>query len=249
MSFWIIVPDINHFRFSITTTNPTDATFIVDPVSGVIKIASLLDYDTMLIYELEIMATDNAGEATGARSASFTLTVNLNDVNDNYPWFEDGLGATVTQYVTDIAESITDSVTVTTVHTADDDGMSPNNDITFTIDSGDGSSEFSIDGTMGVITTVVGHNIDYEVKTLYSLLIKAADGGTPSLTSYIAVTINIDDVNDNSPVFTLSGFPVSVSKGMMTSITITTVVVSDADTGANSVISMTLMPAGNTDNR
>ena len=194
------------------------------------------------------MATDNAGQATGARSASFTLTVNLNDVNDNYPRFVDSVGATVTQYTTDILESIGDSATVTTVNATDNDGTSPNNDVTFSIDSGVGSNIFSINGTTGVITAV-GHTIDYEVKTSYTLIIKAADGGTTSLSSYIAVTINIDDVNDNDPVFTPSDFPVSVSEGLTSSVTIATVVASDADTGANAVISMVLMPTGNTDNR
>ena len=237
------------FRFSLTAVNPTDATFIIDPVSGVVRTASLLDYDTTPTYELEITAVDNAGDATGARSASFTLTVNLNDVNDNYPRFEDGAGGTVTQYTTDIQENIGDAGTVTTVYAADDDGTSPNSDVTFSIDSGDGSSQFAIDGTTGVITTAVGQTIDYEIKTSYTLIIKAADGGTPSLSSYVTVTINIDDINDNSPVFSSSEFPVSVSEEVGSSVTIATVVCSDADSGANAVISMTLLSAGNTDNR
>ena len=236
-------------RFSLTATNPGDATFIIDPVSGVVRTASVLDYDTTPSYELEITATDNAGDATGARSATFTLTVNLNDVNDNYPRFEDGAGGTVTQYTTDIQENIGDSGTVTTIHAVDDDGTSPNSDVTFSIDSGDGSSQFAIDATTGVITTAVGQTIDYEIKTSYALVIKAADGGTPSLSSYISLTINIDDVNDNSPVFTPSDFPVSVSEETGTSVTIATVVCSDADAGTNAMISMTLMPTGNTDNR
>ena len=155
----------------------------------------------------------------------------------------------MTQYTTDIQENIGDAGTVTTVYAVDDDGTSPNRDVTFSIDSGDGSSQFAIDGTTGVITTVVGQTIDYEIKTSYTLIIKAADGGTPSLSSYVAVTINIDDINDNSPVFSPSEFPVSVSEEVGSSVTIATVVCSDADLGTNAVISMTLLSAGNTDNR
>ena len=183
----------------------------MEPASGVVRTASLLDYDTTPTYELEITATDNAGNTAGARSASFTLTINLNDVNDNYPRFVDDQGTTVTHHTVNIPEDIADSGNVLTVYAMDDDATTPFNEVMFSIDSRSGEDQFAIGTNTGLRTTISNHNIDYEQRTSYTLLVMAEDGGTPSLVAFTVVTVYVNDVNDHSPVFSPSEFPVSIS--------------------------------------
>lgn len=70
--------------------------------------------------------------------------------------------------------------------------------VVYSILSGNTDKKFSIDSHSGEIS--VSNNLDYETETYYRLKIKASNS-THVMTTY--VTINIDNVNDNAPVFDL----------------------------------------------
>ena len=60
---------------------------------------------------------------------------------------------------------------------------------------------------------VIAAELDYEVVTSYTLSIEAADGGTPSLSGSTVVVVNVSDVNDNSPQFSLAmGMEIKVAE-------------------------------------
>lgn len=68
--------------------------------------------------------------------------------------------------------------------------------VIYSIVSGNTYDAFSIENTTGKIR--VNNKLDYENITQYSLSIKAFDGSQEDFTKVI---INIDNVNDNTPVF------------------------------------------------
>ncbi|MBV5304696.1 MAG: Ig-like domain-containing protein, partial [Chlorobium sp.] len=89
---------------------------------------------------------------------------------------------------------------------------------------------FSIDSSTGQIslTAAGAAAIDYESSTKsYALTVKASDGLTAH-DQTATVTINLTNVNDNSPVFT-SGATGSVAENAATSTVIYTAVTTDAD--------------------
>lgn len=49
-------------------------------------------------------------------------------------------------------------------------------------------------------------SLDHESAAEYYLTVEATDGGTPPLSDVATVTINVTDVNDNSPVFSQSTY-------------------------------------------
>lgn len=111
--------------------------------------------------------------------------------------------------------------------------------VTYTVVSGNGMTCFSVNSATGVITTIA--NIDREVRGRYSLVVRASDGGTPSLSSTSLVDINIADLNDNAPVFTPTDFTVSLSEDVTVGTTVTTVYAVDVDSAAsNNVFSYVL---------
>ena len=57
---------------------------------------------------------------------------------------------------------------------------------------------------------MVRHKLDREVEPSHSLVLTARDGGRPALTGSVSITVSVDDVNDNSPIFEHSEYNVSL---------------------------------------
>jgi len=74
-----------------------------------------------------------------------------------------------------------------------------NADITYSIVAGNEHRKFRINPKSGVI--VVAGEIDHETAKDYFLTIQAQDGGEPPLSNHATVNITVQDLNDNSPVF------------------------------------------------
>ncbi len=58
--------------------------FLVDPASGIVSTAAILDREAQEDYQLVVMATD---EGLMSHSAQVTLNVHIQDLNDNSPRF------------------------------------------------------------------------------------------------------------------------------------------------------------------
>ena len=79
-------------------------------------------------------------------------------------------------------------------------------------------------------------NIDREVYQSFTLTVIARDNGIPSLWNQARVQINIEDVNDNMPVFSPLFYNAEVSSVNLCDAVVTTVTASDPDLGRNAVI-------------
>ncbi|XP_030224937.1 protocadherin beta-16-like [Gadus morhua] len=142
------------------------------------------------------------------RSGTVAIHVTVLDSNDNDPVFSQAL------YQTNLPEnSPLDTVVVTVSATDADEGIHGEVSYDFGHVSNDDEQIFSIDHKSGEIRLVGA--IDYEETSNYELRVKAKDG--LGLTSYCKVTIDITDVNDNSPRIFLkslnSPLPEDVSPG------------------------------------
>ncbi|MBI9087201.1 MAG: DUF2341 domain-containing protein, partial [Desulfobacterales bacterium] len=94
-----------------------------------------------------------------------------------------------------VAEDAANSNVVGTVAASDpDDGDS----LTYTITAGNDDGIFHIDAASGDITVVDNSTLDREATSSYTLTVKVED--TFAMTDTAAVTVNITDVNDNTPV-------------------------------------------------
>lgn len=84
------------------------------------------------------------------------------------------------------------------VKASDQDGSSPNNVITYSIESG-GQDRFRINPDNGTIT--VSGDIDREQVQNYTLVVVARDRAASPKSNSTRVTIDITDVNDELPTF------------------------------------------------
>lgn len=71
---------------------------------------------------------------------------------------------------------------------------------------------FAIDAATGVLTLT--SSLDYETSQHYSLVITAYDEGEPRLQSNMTIFLDVQDMNDNTPVFEQSDYSIVVSESL-----------------------------------
>ena len=66
---------------------PSSAPFYIDTSSGVIRVKTSLDRESVDNYTLAVTASDRDPNIADVKSSSVNLTISLNDINDNDPVF------------------------------------------------------------------------------------------------------------------------------------------------------------------
>ena len=117
-------------------------------------------------------------------------------------------------------------------------------EITYTIGGDHPSDEFRINPFSGNLK--VARKLDRETVEVYILNISASDHGTPPLSSFVEVYVNVLDKNDNRPFFSQSVYTASISEAATLQSSIATVLATDKDFGTNALITYTIL-SGNSD--
>ncbi|XP_034453255.1 protocadherin beta-16-like isoform X46 [Hippoglossus hippoglossus] len=128
------------------------------------------------------------------RSGTVVIHVTVLDANDNVPVFSQAV------YKASLPENSPLDTLVTTISATDaDDGL--NSEVTYAFDhvSDENSNVFSLNPKTGEVR--VAGAIDYEKVSSYEMQISAKDG--LGLVSYVTLIIEVNDINDNSPVISL----------------------------------------------
>ncbi|BFZ08354.1 hypothetical protein BsWGS_11393 [Bradybaena similaris] len=182
------------FRYDIVSGD-TDGVFLIDPETGVIRTKDFLDRERTPIYSLNVSATNQNGV-----SIYGTLTINVTDINDNYPIFS----TSVT--VVRIADQTPAGYLVASLNVTDAD-LGVNGTVTLSVDPGYAASAFQINGYN--LETIVA--MDYTKVNWYRVLITAADGGNPKRTTKAMVDVFV--LNGQIPYFSISSATISVREG------------------------------------
>lgn len=172
------------------------------PVSGIITVKTAggpnWDREQVTRHYLTVEARDDLGN--GNRN-SVQLIINIQDVNDNPPVF------TQTSYEARLLENKMDFENVLRIEARDADlNGTKNSDIEYSV-FGEYKKNFSIDSMTGIIKP--RYPMDFEKlpggtngnTRLVFLKVRARDWGTPSLFTDAPLTIYVQDVNDNPPLF------------------------------------------------
>eukprot|EP00794_Sanderia_malayensis_P016064 gene16064-17687_t len=107
-------------------------------------------------------------------------------------------------------------------------------------------SIFTVSASSGAL--ILNSTLDYETQTTYRFTVLARDAGSPSLKDKAQVTINVIDVNDNRPEFTVSKFVVNVTESSQINREVYKVVAKDKDANSNAAVRYSLLSGdiGNT---
>jgi VCBS repeat-containing protein len=184
-----IDPDAGQTKsFSIINGNAGNA-FAINPNTGAITVAnsSALNFEGTATFNLSIQVSDNG---TPSKSGVATVRVNLTNVNE---------APTVIPATFSIAENSVANTAVGTVVATDPDA---NQTRSFSITSGNTGNAFVINSTTGAITVAPGAVLDFETKPSFNLTVQTTDNGTPALSGFGVITINLTNVAEQP---TLSG--------------------------------------------
>ncbi|HSW13357.1 MAG TPA: cadherin repeat domain-containing protein [Solimonas sp.] len=187
------------------------ANFEIDATTGEITVSSAasLDREIQEFYFLTVIATDHAGNEGYA-----DVAIVLIDENDNAPVLDQA------SYSYSIDEGITTGK-VGQVYSTDADLF----DVVSYQLSGSGAGHFKINQN-GRIGVNPGAPSDFEAQSVYNLTLTATDFDGNSSQSIVTITLN--DLNDELPVFDQASYSASVPH-QANSGTLLTVLATDAD--------------------
>ena len=203
---------------------------------GVIMLAQPLDFEQSLSYEIEIIVSD------GQLISTTTVTVNVTNENEFSPIF---MNVPPLQ----VREELPAGTVVGTVTATDADRGS---NVSYSIIvEGPSSLLFTIDSETGVIRT--NQSLDREELVEQDLFlpsdgsatvirVQATDNGMPPRFTIAEVTIMLEDINDNAPVFDTitDGFQAFVFEERPAGTLVVNALARDLDLGSNGEVNYTL---------
>ena len=195
--------------------------------------SSSFDADlTPFSYEVSVTARDGAAVS---RSATVSVEILLEDVNDNEPRF------TSDPFTFEVAEDTDIDLSVFRVEAMDNDSGS-NADFEFEILTE--NSSFSIDLESGIVR--VAEELDFDNTSLPNpviIEILVSDKGNPPMTTNGTMNITITDTNDNAPYFSGALIQAFVAENTTVNATAFTVEAFDRDSGENAALSYEIISA------
>uniref|UniRef100_A0A8C3U0B6 Cadherin domain-containing protein n=1 Tax=Catharus ustulatus TaxID=91951 RepID=A0A8C3U0B6_CATUS len=203
---------------------------------------STLDREHTAQYVLRVTAADAGSPPL---TSTHTFTVDISDVNDNAPVFNQ------TSYTMYVRENNVPSVLVGAVSAADaDEGL--NAKVTYSLAPGPAAERpscscISVNSENGHVFVL--RPLDYERLKHTEVTVSASDAGSPPLRANVTVRLVVLDENDNAPLVLYPAqdsspasselVPVAAQAGYL----ITKVVAVDADSAQNSWLSYHLLRA------
>uniref|UniRef100_A0A8C2WGD1 Cadherin domain-containing protein n=1 Tax=Cyclopterus lumpus TaxID=8103 RepID=A0A8C2WGD1_CYCLU len=165
----------------------------------------------------------------------YSVTVQITDINDNKPTFEEG------EIKFKISESAFIGTTFVLERAADLDvginavqsyELKPTDNFALKLhNNADGNNN---------VEMVLQQPLDREKQEQISLVLTAVDGGEPHMSGTMLIVITVLDANDNAPVFTQPTYKATVHENSPKGTLVDIVSASDADHGSNGKITYSI---------
>ena len=210
----------------------------IDPTLGMVTANIAFDYEKKKFYKFLLKISDSG---TIPRTATATLELHILDVNDEKPKFEKP------SYYLSVPENNPIGSVIGRVNATDADASDEFKRIIYRIESSDDA--FEIDANTGEIKNL--KRLDREDQPLYKFQVVATNPGILKVESKVNVTVYVDDVNDNAPLFVVPQTDedkiIQISADSKPGTLVTRLIATDADIGANAELVFTISN-GNVDN-
>ncbi|CAH2321279.1 cadherin-23 isoform X2 [Pelobates cultripes] len=238
-------PDLAENGTLVYSINPANKFYTLNSTTGKIRTTGVvLDRENPNPQEAEMMrkiiisVTDRGSPPLRATSSA-TVIVNLLDLNDNDPTFQN------LPFIAEILEGAPVGSSVFQVVAIDlDEG--PNGAVTYRMQVGMPRMDFVINSTSGLVTSTA--ILDRERTAEYYLRVVVSDSGTPSKSSTSTLTVRVGDVNDESPTFFPTFYNISLAENVPRDFVVVRLNCTDADTGLNAELSY-FITGGNQDGK
>ncbi len=187
---------------------------------GNLTLADKLHFERASQYQLVAVASDNGNPML---KATAVIIINVIDVDDHNPYFK------INFYFNNVSEAFPIGGVVIAVRAYDNDTVAGKH-VYFNMTHTD---EFKIDRDNGRITLV--KPLDYEKQNMYYLTVDAMDEGGNFAQQSATVIIQVTEVNDNQPRFSMYYYTFEVTENAMVGAAIGQVMASDGDRINNAI--------------
>ena len=169
---------LNPIYYSIISGNGGNY-FSIGRASGIVTVISEIDYERITPSNIILMiqASDEDPDTLLSSNSTLTLTITVQDINDNEPRFTESV------YFTALEFPITQDTPILSVSCMDDDSES-NGAVTYSINPPHQLFQISDQGT------ITSTGIDSMSPVTYSLIVQCSDQGMPVLTDTSRVLIS-----------------------------------------------------------
>ena len=198
--------------------------FSVGSASGDVNTTKSLNREETSVCYIAVTAVDLG---SSSMSATVNVTVTVTDRNDETPSFSDD-----TRFALDISEIVKVGDVAFTFTATDDDEMSTaNSNVVYRIVGGTGNNTFEIpDEKVGNVTVTRSLDADPpNAITFYTLIVEAADRGSPPLTVNATFNVTVTDVDDNCPYFDPTVYSVAIQENATVGTVVQNIKVYDND--------------------
>lgn len=189
--------------------------FRIDPDVGDVTLQRPLDFEALNKYVLTVLAIDE-GEPSHTAVAQLSIQVR----NQTHPIFQTLL------YPLKVPENVPPFTTILHVQARNPEGYR----LIYNLEEENASKHFHIDFKTGVLT--VTNPLDYESESMHVLTVRATDSVTGAF-SEASIEIEVEDVNDNVPIFSKQTYSLVITEGLPIGTSVIQLSASDRDSGRN----------------
>ncbi|XP_028816554.1 protocadherin alpha-8-like isoform X14 [Denticeps clupeoides] len=233
---------------TITTVNATDAdddlngevvysfgrnikrrvldVFALNEVTGEITVKGPIDFEENEVYRVTVQASD---KGQPPMTTDCRAIINIQDENDNAPEID------ITSFSRVVPED-TKAGTVISIISVKDKDSGLNGKVVCAV-LGDVPFELKPSFQGNMYSLVSKGSLDRERVTHYDVTIQATDLGQPALSAFKTLSIQVSDVNDNSPDFAQNSLVFYLEENNQPGTPIFSVSASDKDLNENAAIS------------
>ena len=218
----------NDITYQIVMQSPFND-FAIDSVTGELRVFRQLDYESDIRreYDLSVMATNDAGGLVFTDTVN--VHINITDDNDNFPVFNAFV------YNIQLPEDAPIGTEIEHMFTVSDRDHGSNAEITYGLTGDHKYTDFYVNTSSGEV--YLSRSLDWERQNLYTLELHASDRGNPGNDETVSISILVQDLNDNDPIWESGFYSVILSEHVPVNTTIIEVQATDADQIATSTSS------------
>lgn len=208
-----------------------DPTFVTVHVTGEGKETTAHCQETGVFRQLTEKLIESIKPVLSAQEEEFFSDVHI--INRHSPKFALGIPSSI-----DVREDF--ALNTSIIHfKATDNDSGFNGKLVYAISSGNEDGCFTIDMNTGELKIIC--TLDREIKEFYILNITAYDLGTPQISAWKFLAVNILDVNDNPPIFSQTRYVLNLPENSEIDTSIFNIQAVDLDLDDNGVIKFSLL--------
>ncbi|KAM4677086.1 protocadherin gamma-C5-like isoform 2-T2 [Discoglossus pictus] len=215
------------YYFDSRTSDAIRQMFSIDANTGAISTNGFRDSEVSNFYEITVRAKD---KGIPQLEGYCQIQIEIIDVNDHSPEI------LVTSLFSEIPEGTTIGTTIGLFNVRDKDS-GKNGEVALSLSS---NLPFKIKSFNDHYTLITDGILDREKISWYDITLIATDMGSPSLSTQRQITLNISDVNDNTPLFTNPNRNSYVQENNVSGYLLYTLSAVDPDEGKNAELTYSI---------